>query len=86
MAGRGNVTGTMIILLVSPDINFDRIRSSHLAIILTAKVKKSIFTGCQAPNDSARFLFRAVVFICICKVRLCLVINYYSWLLHAYIV
>ncbi|SBV95046.1 hypothetical protein KM92DES2_10609 [uncultured Desulfovibrio sp.] len=43
MAGRGNVTGTTIILLVSPDINFNHIRSSHLAIILTAKVKKLHF-------------------------------------------
>lgn len=71
MAGRGNVTGVMIILLVSPDLNFNHIRSSHSAITLTAKVKKSIFTACLAPNDSARFLFRAVVFICICATRSC---------------
>lgn len=69
MAGRGNVTGIMIIFLVIPDINFNHIRSSHFAIILTVKIKKSIFTACQAPNDPARFQFRAVVFICICEVR-----------------
>ena len=43
MAGRGNVTGIMIIFWVIPDINFNHIRSSHLAIILTAKVKKLHF-------------------------------------------
>lgn len=70
MVGRGNVTGTMIILLVSPDINFDRIRSRYSAINFTVKVKKSIFTACQAPIDPARFLFRAIAFICICATRL----------------
>lgn len=69
MVGRGNVTGTMIILLVSPDINFDRIRSRYSAINFTVKVKKSIFTACQAPIDPARFLFRAIVFIYICAMR-----------------
>ena len=69
MAGRGKSTGTMIIFLVIPDINFDRIRSSHSAIIFTVKVKKFIFTACQAPINPARFLFRAIVFSYICAMR-----------------
>ena len=66
MAGRGNVTGVMIILLVSPDLNFNHIRSSHPAITLTAKVKKSIFTACQAPNDPARFIPCGSLYLHLC--------------------
>lgn len=39
MAGRGNVTGVMITLLVSPDANLMHIHGSHSAMIPPVKVK-----------------------------------------------
>ena len=66
MVGRGKSTGTMIIFLVIPDINFDRIRSRYSAINFTAKVKKSIFTACQAPNDPARFIPCSSLYLHLC--------------------
>ena len=86
MAGRGNVTGVMIILLVSPDANLKHIHGSHSVIIPPVKVKHPSLLRTSAYRFRKDFIPCGYPLLASPQRDSDSVINYYIGLLHAYIV